>query len=202
MFPVCWAGAGHSGPCYTLPYLCTTVCPLLGRKLHHLLGGLQALNSWEWWGAGTLPTSPVPPASHPPGCRENCGPHYTGLRPHGTVPQTRHTGQSVLGARIVLALPTRKGQQRAHRTWAGEAPPSQWGLGNWERGELPPSSGLFLPYLVLIERLKEISPGCSLEGLMLKLKLQYFGHLMRRADSFEKTLMERLRAGREGDDRG
>ena len=37
--------------------------------------------------------------------------------------------------------------------------------------------------------LKEISPGCSWEGLMLKLKLQYFGHLMRRADSFEKTLM-------------
>ena len=37
--------------------------------------------------------------------------------------------------------------------------------------------------------LKEISPGCSLEGLMLKLKFQYFGHLMRRADSFEKTLM-------------
>ena len=37
--------------------------------------------------------------------------------------------------------------------------------------------------------LKEISPGCSLIGLMLKLKLQYFGHLMRRADSLEKTLM-------------
>ena len=37
--------------------------------------------------------------------------------------------------------------------------------------------------------LTEISPGCSLEGLMLKLKLQYFGHLMQRADSFEKTLM-------------
>ena len=37
--------------------------------------------------------------------------------------------------------------------------------------------------------LKEISPGCSLEGLMLKLKLQYFGHLMGRTDSFEKTLM-------------
>ena len=36
---------------------------------------------------------------------------------------------------------------------------------------------------------KEISPGCSLEGLMLKLKLQYFGHLMQRTDSFEKTLM-------------
>ena len=37
--------------------------------------------------------------------------------------------------------------------------------------------------------LKEISPGCSLQGLMLQLKLQYFGHLMQRADSFEKTLM-------------
>ena len=47
--------------------------------------------------------------------------------------------------------------------------------------------------------LKEISPGCSLEGLILKLKLQYFGHLMRRADSLEKSLM---RAGGEGDDRG
>ena len=51
--------------------------------------------------------------------------------------------------------------------------------------------------------LKEISPGCSLEGLMLKLKLQYFGHMMQRAVSFEKTLMlGRLRAGGEGDDRG
>ena len=51
--------------------------------------------------------------------------------------------------------------------------------------------------------LKEISPKCSLEGLMLKLKLQYFGHLMRRTDSFEKTLrLERLGAGGEGDDRG
>ena len=37
--------------------------------------------------------------------------------------------------------------------------------------------------------LKDISPGCSLEGLMLKLKVQYFGHLMRRVDSLEKTLM-------------
>ena len=52
--------------------------------------------------------------------------------------------------------------------------------------------------------LKEISPGCSLVGLMLKLKLQFFGHLMQRADSFEKTLMlgkiEGRRTG-EGDDR-
>ena len=51
--------------------------------------------------------------------------------------------------------------------------------------------------------LKEISPGCSLEGLMLKLKLQYFGHLMQRADSLEKTLMlgkieGRRRRGRPG----
>ena len=50
--------------------------------------------------------------------------------------------------------------------------------------------------------LKEISPACSLEGLMLKLKLQYFGHLMQRADSFEKTLMlgkieSRRRRGRQ-----
>ena len=51
--------------------------------------------------------------------------------------------------------------------------------------------------------LKEISPGCSLEGLMLKLKLQYFGYLMRRADSFEKTLMlGKIEGGGEGDDRG
>ena len=50
--------------------------------------------------------------------------------------------------------------------------------------------------------LKEISPGCSLEGLMLKLKLQYFGHLMRSVDSLEKTLMlggieDRRRRGRQ-----
>ena len=51
--------------------------------------------------------------------------------------------------------------------------------------------------------LKEISPGCSLVGLILKLKLRYFGHLMRRTDSFEKTpMLGRLRAGGEGDDRG
>ena len=51
--------------------------------------------------------------------------------------------------------------------------------------------------------LKEISPKYSLEGLMVKLKLQYFGYLMRRADSLEKTLRwERLKAGGEGDDRG
>ena len=47
--------------------------------------------------------------------------------------------------------------------------------------------------------LKEISPGCSLEGLMLKLKLQYFGHLMRRADLFEKTLiLGKIEGGRRG----
>ena len=51
--------------------------------------------------------------------------------------------------------------------------------------------------------LKEISPGCSLEGMMLKLKLQYFGHITQRVDSLEKTLCwEGLGAGGEGDDRG
>ena len=53
--------------------------------------------------------------------------------------------------------------------------------------------------------LREISPGCSLEGLMLKPKLQYFGHLMRTADSLEKMRADagkRLRAGGEGDNRG
>ena len=60
--------------------------------------------------------------------------------------------------------------------------------------------------------LKDISPGCSLEGLMLKLKIQYFGHLMRRVDSLEKTLRKKKRkrpwcweglgAGGKGDDRG
>ena len=51
--------------------------------------------------------------------------------------------------------------------------------------------------------LKEIGPGCSLEGLMLKLKLQYFGHLMRRANSLVKTLrLAKIEAGGEGDERG
>ena len=51
--------------------------------------------------------------------------------------------------------------------------------------------------------LKEISPGCALEGLILKQKLQYFGHFMQTVDSFEKTLMlGGLGAGGEGDDRG
>ena len=51
--------------------------------------------------------------------------------------------------------------------------------------------------------LKEISPGCSLEGMMLKLKLQYFGHLIRRVDSLEKTLiLGGIGAGGHGDDRG
>ena len=50
--------------------------------------------------------------------------------------------------------------------------------------------------------LKEISPKCSLEGLMLKLKLQYFGHLLQRADSFEKTLMlGKIEGGRRGKQR-
>ena len=51
--------------------------------------------------------------------------------------------------------------------------------------------------------LKEISPGCSLEGPMLKLKLQYFGHLMQRTDSLEKILtLVKIKVGGEGDDGG
>ena len=50
--------------------------------------------------------------------------------------------------------------------------------------------------------LKEICPEYSLEGLMLKLKIQYFGHLMQRTDSYEKTLIQGLKAGGERDDRG
>ena len=46
-----------------------------------------------------------------------------------------------------------------------------------------------VPWTARRSNLKQISPGCSLEGLMLKLKVQYFGHLMQRAESFEKTLM-------------
>ena len=50
--------------------------------------------------------------------------------------------------------------------------------------------------------IKEIGPGCSLQGLMLKLKLQYFGHLMQRANSFEKTLMlGKIEGGRRGQQR-
>ena len=59
---------------------------------------------------------------------------------------------------------------------------------------------LRVPWTARRSILRKISPGCSLEGLMLKLKLQYFGHLMRRVDSLEKTLMlGGIRAGQEGD---
>ena len=58
-----------------------------------------------------------------------------------------------------------------------------------------------VPWTIRRPNLKEISPEYSLEGLMLKLKLHYFGHLMRRSDSSEKTLMLGLKAGGEGDDR-
>ena len=61
----------------------------------------------------------------------------------------------------------------------------------------------YLIVVLVCSFLKEISSGCSLEGLMLKLKLQYFGHLMRRVDSLEKTLMlGGIGAGGEGDNRG
>ena len=62
---------------------------------------------------------------------------------------------------------------------------------------------LRVPWTARRSNLKEISPGISLEGVKLKLKLQYFGHLMRRVDSLEKTLMlGGMGGGGEGDDRG
>ena len=66
-----------------------------------------------------------------------------------------------------------------------------WALTNWCFWTLVLENTLETPLdcKEIQSILKDISPGCSLEGLMLKLKLQYFGHLMRRADSFEKTLM-------------
>ena len=84
-----------------------------------------------------------------------------------------------------------------------------WGRSSWVLAGLPPPPRLpsifsLFPWTVVLEKcvgspwtarrsnqsiLKEISPGCYLEGMMLKLKLQYFGHLMRRVDSVEKTLM-------------
>ena len=75
-----------------------------------------------------------------------------------------------------------------------------WALKNWCFGtvvlektlESPPWTARRTNQSIL----KEISPGCSLEGMMLKLKLQYFGHLMRRVDSLEKTLMLGGIAGR------
>ena len=71
----------------------------------------------------------------------------------------------------------------------------------------PPESGsklkaIVMSYVCMAESLKEISPQYSSEGLMLKLKLQYIYHLMRRTDSLEKTLMLGKTEGREGDDRG
>ena len=71
--------------------------------------------------------------------------------------------------------------------WLGKIPPATGGKSVWYWRRL-----LRVPWTARRANqsiLKEISPGCSLEGMMLKLKLQYFGHLMQRADSLEKTLM-------------
>ena len=80
-----------------------------------------------------------------------------------------------------------------------------WALKNWCFWTVVLEKTLRVPWMARRSNqsiLKEISPGCSLKGLMLKLKLQYFGHLMWRADSFEKTLMlgkieSRRRRGRQ-----
>ena len=81
-----------------------------------------------------------------------------------------------------------------------------WTVKKAERRRIDPFRFLRVPWTARRSNqsiLKEISLGCSLEGLMLKLKLQYFGHLMRRVDSLKRPwCWERLRAGGEGDDRG
>ena len=81
-----------------------------------------------------------------------------------------------------------------------------WALKNWSFWMVVLGRFLKVPWTARRSNqsiLKEISPGCSLEGLMLKLKFQYFGHLMRRTDSLEKTLiLGKMTAGWEGDDRG
>ena len=80
-----------------------------------------------------------------------------------------------------------------------------WALKNWCFWTMVLEQNLRVPWTARRSSqviLKEISPGCSLEGLMLKLKLQYFGHLMRRTDSFEETLMLRkIELGRRGQQR-
>ena len=93
--------------------------------------------------------------------------------------------------RFPLGLPLPTSSWRGEDTGSNSGPDgpptifiSQWGLN-----------------VLILWSLVEISPECSLEGLMLKLKLQYFGHLMPRVDSLEKTL-KLGKAGGEGDDRG
>ena len=99
---------------------------------------------------------------------------------------------------LIITLST-----KVHLVKAMVFPIVMYGCGSWtiKRAECQRSDGfelwcyrrlLRVPWIARRSNqsiLKEISPGCSLEGLMLKLKLQIFGHLMRRADSFEKTLM-------------
>ena len=78
-----------------------------------------------------------------------------------------------------------------------------FGLWYWKRLLRVPPTFFFFARRPIQSILKEISPEYSLEGVMLKFKLQYFGHLMQRADSFEKTLMLGKIEGRgEGDDKG
>ena len=104
----------------------------------------------------------------------------------------------LLGKKVIITLST-----KVHLVKAMLFPVVMYGCESWtiKRAEHQRSDGLELwcwrrllrvPWTTRRSNqsiLKEISPGCSLEGLMLKLKLQYFGHLMQRADSLEKTLM-------------
>ena len=100
-----------------------------------------------------------------------------------------HRGSHSRQARLALMPPW--AQPQSSFPWA-----HLWGCPGYLHGhyssELQRERGLRVPWPARRSNesiLKEICPGCSLEGLMLKLKLQYFGHLMRRGDSLEKTLM-------------
>ena len=81
----------------------------------------------------------------------------------------------------------------SQRGWAHPDSTLSSSLRPWQRSLSKSGTGLTLPPATArrsnLSILKEISPECSLEGLMLKLKLQFFGHLMRKIDSLEKTLM-------------
>ena len=95
--------------------------------------------------------------------------------------------------------PKGRGDRKGQRTYLKEMKTVLTSERKWISSKMNPKSTTLKHIVTKMEKhkdkgrfnqsiLKEISPGCSLEGLMLKLKLQYFGHLMRRADSFEKIL--------------
>ena len=116
-------------------------------------------------------------------CSVQCtAPTFSRFRESGCLLYTPATTSSVLHGRAPGVSGIRQGQKG--KVWGGAQ-----GLGHLCSSETAGHHSSKSARRSNQAILKEISPGCSLEGLMLKLKLQYFGHLMRRADSFEKTLV-------------